>query len=683
MAVETSGAKFVNFTNGSGIVAPVPVGLLAGDIWVVACTNDNQDSSGYITPAGWTKAGTATLSSFDGQHTVVYYKTATASETETSFNTGALGQSGVLVSLRVSGSTGLDSVGQTTQSAASNTVPMDGATVTTTQAGDFILFLGSTDYNNTAAPTFVAPTGYAGLTSQGNSSFSSLVIATTTVGAAGTYTSAGASATYPTAGTTGATATYLLAFKAAATSPSIGPGTKGRKAAGSGPITVSVTVTSSGNGVLVGTTHIDNTVYTAASVTGIPGATFEKVAAGTPVAENGFQDYVGAPSIWVARNVPAGSYTLSVNIDGNTDTYGSAVAQEIGPTSTSVITKVNDGLSATPWTGNIDVPENSLTVSLVAFSPGGNIGFAAPQSGWTRQGVEDDNQNFTGLVLDSNRQSSAGTISETFPNAQNSSAPWSVVSVTFTSPASGGTSRRPLVLVNGQLAELPVGDSVTSGGTSIHGALMGLSADDHTQYHNDARGDVRYAALTHALSPSAIAKNGALGGQAIQWNGAAWVVNFQPTLGQALSAVQQSNQSISGTTLTDIANLVIGLEANAVYAIECDVTFQSSATGNGLTLAISTPSGCRNMVEMTVPISSTAAASQLRTIFPNAAVAINGGSITGTGVTAANSNHTARITGILRNGSTQGDCQLKAAASTAGGTVTIMAGSEMNIWRLA
>lgn len=31
-----------------------------------------------------------------------------------------------------------------------------------------------------------------------------------------------------------------------------------------------------------------------------------------------------------------------------------------------------------------------------------------------------------------------------------------------------------------------------SGGVSDHGALTGLSDDDHTQYHNDTRGDIRY-----------------------------------------------------------------------------------------------------------------------------------------------------------------------------------------------
>ena len=35
------------------------------------------------------------------------------------------------------------------------------------------------------------------------------------------------------------------------------------------------------------------------------------------------------------------------------------------------------------------------------------------------------------------------------------------------------------------------------GGVTDHGALTGLADDDHPQYHNDARGDARYAAIAH------------------------------------------------------------------------------------------------------------------------------------------------------------------------------------------
>lgn len=34
-------------------------------------------------------------------------------------------------------------------------------------------------------------------------------------------------------------------------------------------------------------------------------------------------------------------------------------------------------------------------------------------------------------------------------------------------------------------------------GATDHGALTGLADDDHTQYHNDTRGDARYSLLGH------------------------------------------------------------------------------------------------------------------------------------------------------------------------------------------
>lgn len=47
---------------------------------------------------------------------------------------------------------------------------------------------------------------------------------------------------------------------------------------------------------------------------------------------------------------------------------------------------------------------------------------------------------------------------------------------------------------DGTWAPPPAGGST---GTSDHGALTGLTDDDHPQYHNNARGDARYALLSH------------------------------------------------------------------------------------------------------------------------------------------------------------------------------------------
>lgn len=48
----------------------------------------------------------------------------------------------------------------------------------------------------------------------------------------------------------------------------------------------------------------------------------------------------------------------------------------------------------------------------------------------------------------------------------------------------------------------------SGGGVSDHGALTGLGDDDHTQYHNDTRGDARYPQLGHSHTLSDVTDSG-------------------------------------------------------------------------------------------------------------------------------------------------------------------------------
>ncbi len=145
-----------------------------------------------------------------------------------------------------------------------------------------------------------------------------------------------------------------------------------------------------------------------------------------------------------------------------------------------------------------------------------------------------------------------------------------------------------------------------------------------------------------------------------------------------LTATQQS----TATGLANITQLVAPMVANGVYAVDCLVTFQSAATTTGLNLGFTSPAGCVCRVEVVVPLTSTAAASQLRTTFPNAA-ATNTGNVLGTGVTAINSNHTARISGIITNGATAGNFQPQFATEVAASAVTLQIGSRMLVRRIA
>lgn len=143
-----------------------------------------------------------------------------------------------------------------------------------------------------------------------------------------------------------------------------------------------------------------------------------------------------------------------------------------------------------------------------------------------------------------------------------------------------------------------------------------------------------------------------------------------------------STQQSTATALANVTQLVGTLAASSTYLVNCFVTFQSAATTTGLNLGFTSPTGCRPMVEIVVPITSTAAASQLRTTFPNAA-ATTSGNVIGTGVTATGSNHTAMISGIIVNDTTAGSFQIQFATEVAASAITLQIGSTMQLTKIA
>ena len=142
-------------------------------------------------------------------------------------------------------------------------------------------------------------------------------------------------------------------------------------------------------------------------------------------------------------------------------------------------------------------------------------------------------------------------------------------------------------------------------------------------------------------------------------------------------AILTNTQQSTIVTYTDITQLSLPVEAYSLYEISAFLTFQSAATTTGAGFQIATPSNSKNFVEIVVPVTSTAASSQLRTIFPNAAVGSNSGLVLGTGVTAINSNHTARISGMIKTGNTAGNCNLQFRSEVSGSAVTLQINSIM------
>lgn len=156
------------------------------------------------------------------------------------------------------------------------------------------------------------------------------------------------------------------------------------------------------------------------------------------------------------------------------------------------------------------------------------------------------------------------------------------------------------------------------------------------------------------------------------------VTGFWAATVDKLTSTQQSTV----TALGPVTQLVEAMVAGGVYRVDCFVTFRSAATTTGLNLGFTTPAGSECQLEVVVPITSTAAASQLRTIFPNAAATVTG-NVLGTGVTATNSNHTARISGVVTCGATPGNFQVQFASEVNASAITLQIGSTLVMQRIA
>lgn len=100
----------------------------------------------------------------------------------------------------------------------------------------------------------------------------------------------------------------------------------------------------------------------------------------------------------------------------------------------------------------------------------------------------------------------------------------------------------------------PPGSGSGGVGTSDHGALTGLGDDDHPQYHNDARGDVRYYTKTQS--------DAALAGKAAATHGhiIADVTGLQ-------SALDSKADSAHGHGIGDVSGLQTALDAKASISL--------------------------------------------------------------------------------------------------------------------
>lgn len=244
--------------------------------------------------------------------------------------------------------------------------------------------------------------------------------------------------------------------------------------------------------------------------------------------------------------------------------------------------------------------------------------------------------------------------------------------------------RRPLVLIDGILREIPSTDQLLyAGAVTDHGVLTGLADDDHTQYYNQTRGDARYSQIGHTHNVSDLTQSSATIGSTIQWNGTNWVYQSS-SVGTFMSKSSIADQSSTSTTLANASELALPMVSDGIYIVDCVITFQTADTTTGLNLGLITPSGCVNKAEIVVSVNHNAAsAAQRRLILPSGGISLNLGNVIGTGVLTINTNQSARISGILANGSTAGNFTIQFATEVSGSTATIKAGSYISLLRIA
>lgn len=198
-------------------------------------------------------------------------------------------------------------------------------------------------------------------------------------------------------------------------------------------------------------------------------------------------------------------------------------------------TPVNDQVGV--WTGNGTIEgTTALTFSGVALDITGDITVSGTVDG---RDLATDGSKLDGV------EASADVTDET-----NVVAALDGATITETAAASGDFFLFQDTTDSGAVKKIDYDDMPGGGGASDHGALTGLGDDDHSQYHNDARGDVRYYTQGQVdTSLSAKADTASLGVLATRDDVQATHIDSQAaTLGQVPTADGAGNVTFEDQT---------------------------------------------------------------------------------------------------------------------------------------
>ena len=209
------------------------------------------------------------------------------------------------------------------------------------------------------------------------------------------------------------------------------------------------------------------------------------------------------------------------------------------------------------------------------------------------------------------------------------------------------------------------GDAAGTGTTAIALTLAnsGVAAGTYRSVTVDVKGRV-----TAGTNPTTLAGYG-ITDAASDVDLANHVAAYNPHPQYVMSSTCKTTGTVSSslTTLANVTGAAIALLANSLYRVTMYVRFSSTASGTGIRLGLTCPTGATISAQVSIPVRADSTSGCFQ-----GSIVVSGDSVTATGVEIAGTAYVAVIQGVIQTGATAGNLQLQYATEVSGSSVSVL-----------